>query len=201
MKNCISQCYHKGKRVKHPKTKNIVTNLYDPFCLVEPYTDVFGEVKYTAKCPEPDISEKKDIFETLSQIEFNPEQFLSNYYNIHSLNDAFLWYSKNLSIAYRTLERIMDCALKVYGIEELYNKAISDDIIDYTKHIIFYYWLDDFIIELPIKIKKETIESKLNIRELLINYITHYRENWDKKLNYFRKLKRFSYNFIKRTFS
>jgi hypothetical protein len=149
-KKCIGPCYKKGERVVHPVTYAVVTDNYQNFCPVNPWkTKASGHVYTTTGCTykkdsNTDQKDKKRIDCINQRIDFDPSSFLKIYYHIDGLDLAILWYNENPTVSYSTIKRIMDCAIKVYGITEFYEKESSDMINEFTKFIILNYWLKTY---------------------------------------------------------
>lgn len=181
---CIGSCYPPNERILHPTVLTYISNekksfandaihlreTGKPFCPIQPWRDRLGVLHIFDNCStvtsSTDIDKKIIQDFIIPKIQFDPIRFLTMYYNIRSLDDAVLWYTNNQSVPYKTIERIMNCALKVYGEEELYNRPVSDAMMDFTKYMISEYWMNDFLHKLSPMIT--LIKNKSNEYELII---------------------------------
>lgn len=150
-KKCIGSCYKKGEQIIHPITYDVVTDNLRSFCPVNPWKNkATGHVYTTSGCTykkmNNELHEPKKVSDCINQqFEFDPAVFLKVYYHIYGLDLAILWYNDNPTASYYTIKRIMDCAIKIYGIEEFYDKESSDMINEFTKFMILNYWMESYL--------------------------------------------------------
>lgn len=219
---CIGPCYPGGMEVLHPITLEYIT-YNEPFCPTAPWRHKLGGIwrhercnKVTYKPDGPDEVESNFI---IPKFVFNPDEFLKIYYRMFSIDDAVLWYNENPDVPYQTIRRIMDCALKVHGIDELYTREASDLMVEFTKFMILNYWFDLYFVNLtphlqiidekiiflkePDKDNKLDAQQKIliksNIEKLLTNlfvvkslkkFVKHYKEEWFSMSNHTKKLQK-----------
>jgi hypothetical protein len=141
-KQCIGPCYKRSEEIIHPITYQIVTDHTRNFCPVNPWKNKFtNRVESVGECAYGKVNNRNYKIDYLNQtIYFDENSFLKIYYQIFGLDLAILWYNDNPHISYNTIRRIMDCAIKVYGIAEFYDKDSSDMINEFTKFMILNYW-------------------------------------------------------------
>jgi len=166
---CIGPCYPPNTKVLHPITLQLMTSSKDsnkPFCPIQPWRDKIGRTFIMEECTKPtDVNYDEELEKNfiIPKISFDPMRFLITYYNIRNLDNAVMWYNDNPTVPYSTIQRIMNCALKVYGEDELYNKPASDLMIDFARFMILEYWLDDYLLQLsPYIVLVENIPTKAN---------------------------------------
>lgn len=122
---CITQCYPKGTKIKHPLTGQEISDDTNPFCAIVPITKN-NEIKLTDTC-DPLITPKQDKLRT----------FLK-YYNITSPNDFYIWLKNYKDIPVFTLMRVIDCFMLLFGKTiTIIDKILSDCI----EHIIKLFWI------------------------------------------------------------
>lgn len=221
-RQCIGPCYPAGTMIMHPVSLEYITNDKYPFCPVDLWKDKHGVVIPIDQCRVPskidEVTMKNIEMDVITPtINFDSKQFLKLYYKIESFNDATLWSYEHANVPYDTLERILDCAWKAYGLEL---QDIGDDITDFYSDLIKSYWIDSFYIKLKSKLiideaghvkisktanqtekdtayykkqKKEFILSFLNnkiIRQILQEIISHYKNKWLEIPSHSKKIKK-----------
>jgi hypothetical protein len=172
---CIGPCYPPGSTILHPITLQIVSSNKSSnklFCPIQPWRDKLGRTHVVDECTKvtSSASVNEDIEKNfiIPKISFDPAKFLVLYYSIRSLDEVVIWYNNNATVPYNTIKRIMDCALKVYGEEELHEKPASDFMIEFTKFMILEYWFDKYLIKLSPFIS--VVENKINnVHTLVVN--------------------------------
>jgi len=143
---CIGPCYPKNKRSLHPIRMEIVTSRDHAYCAVNQFSKYDPETKntqieYLDKCYEFQNSEElendKDYIMNIitPYMDFNLQQFLIIFYNIHSYEDG-IEYITSKEIPIVTSHRIFEAILNVYGetIDIIDNRTI-DFVIKILKSI------------------------------------------------------------------
>jgi hypothetical protein len=191
---CIGPCYEKNTLIIHPLTLEQIQQGPNPFCPINPFVDKSGMVKRTDDCDKADISSEIKTgvdLETLSPfIIFDSEKFLKIYYNVDSLESAIIWIDEHQSkLTYATIKRMMNCAIEVYGQENLTNVFF----IDFLTKIISKYWIRTFVKKLGSQ-HREDIKPMINhdfLESVLEQYIQKYNQVWFKETNHFTKIRSF----------
>lgn len=212
---CIGPCYQPNTWIVHPLTLEYITDNINPFCPVKQwdYIDETGKKipRVTDVCYHPteskDLSGKEFEMNILTpNIDFNYEQFLKIFYNIHSFEDAIDWIdSKKNNSSLLTRMRIMDCAWHAYGrnvniidhrvvefyIELAKKKWISDIYKKINKYIhirdskIMFGNPNDNDLSPNDEIVARTnflVDRFINNDEMykfLIRYLKHRKDDWD----------------------
>lgn len=190
---CIGPCYEKNTLIIHPLTLEHIQQGPNPFCPITPFADKFGKIIQTDDCNEADqkIDVKQDIdMKTLSPIIFfDSGKFLKNYYHLDSLESTIVWIEEHPKSTYATIKRMMNCALEIYGKENLTNPFL----INFLQKISKKYWFNSFVKNLGSQ-HKEEIQSTLNkeeIEKVLEEYLKENSEQWVEEKNHFVKIKMF----------
>ncbi len=202
---CIGPCYPPNTTILHPITLQLIDNTNYSFCPINPWKDKLNRIHNVTVCSKPTVDiEYKDIEQDyiLPELAFDPAEFLIINYNIRSLEEAVLWYNKHLTIPYKTIKRIMDCALLAHGLEEL--KISSDYMIDFTKYMIMEHWFDDYYKLLTTDKNKSIIKKQINdiltsllLTRILTKYAQNYKNTWNTITSHLNKLKRVAFIFIR----
>lgn len=198
-KPCVGPCYPQGYKFLHPITLEYMKGTKGSFCPIKPTINELGIPQVLKECKKP--TNQKDI-DTKSleesflvpNVRFNHSDFLADLYKITTLDEAVIWYNQNPSVSYKTIERIMDCALYVYGQFELSEKGISDFMIDFIKLMILNYWYDSYFdlltpkmdiythkdgsidllpLEIESPLNKYTEKQKVQIKKMLESKLTN----------------------------
>ena len=141
---CIGPCYNPGTSIVHPLTLEYVTDKYYPFCPVKEWEYIDKETgvktnRTTDVCYRPteskDLSGKEFEMNILTpSIDFNEEQFLKIFYNIHSFEDAVNWIDNKKYSPILTRLRIMNCAWVAYGSTvNIVDQRVSDFYVELVK--------------------------------------------------------------------
>lgn len=188
---CIGPCYPANTPILHPITLQLTSNS-KPFCPIQPLLNKFqastqqqllhGRAQIIDECSKITSTGQYEQNFITPKIEFDTTKFLILYYSIQSLDDAVIWYNNNASVPYNTIKRIMDCALKIYGIEELQEKPATDFMIEFTKFMILEYWFDKYLIKFASLIT--LTETKTD--QYSIQLITNLEDN-ESKIHSFNK--------------
>jgi hypothetical protein len=224
-RQCIGPCYPAGTMIMHPVSLEYITNDNYPFCPVDLWKDKHGVVIPIDQCRVPTkidaITEKQIEMDVITPtINFDPKQFIKLYYKIESFNDAILWAYEHNNAPIDTLERILDCAWKGYGLEL---QDIGDNITEFYIDLIKSFWIDSYYLKLKNKLfidangqvavlpknkspstikdsayfkkqKKEFILSQLSqvtLKDLIQSYINKYKHKWFEIPSHSKKLKKF----------
>lgn len=152
---CLGPCYNPNTSIVHPLTLEYVTDKYYPFCPVREWEFQDREtgktiVRTTDLCYQPteskDLSGKEFELNILTpSIDFNEEQFLKIFYNIHSFEDAVNWIDTKKYTPLLTRLRIMDCAWRAYGKEV---NIIDHRVVEFYLELIKKKWTRDLYREL-----------------------------------------------------
>lgn len=170
---CIGPCYTKNKRSMHPIRMEIVTSKNNSYCSVNQFSKYNPEkkktdVEYIDKCfqfqneSDEDVvdNEKDTILNIITPyMDFNLQQFLVIFYNIHTYEDGIEYITTN-EIPLITSHRIFEAMLNVYGntIDIIDNRTI-----DFVIKILKALYMPDFYERL----KKYLFVDKSN-EELII---------------------------------
>lgn len=147
---CIGPCYQAGTTIVHPLTLEYVTDKYNPFCPVKEWEYIDTEtnkkiIRTTDICYHPteskDLSGKEFEMNILTpSIDFNDEQFLKIFYNIHSFEDAINWIDNKKYSPILTRLRIIDCAWNAYGKNV---NIIDHRVVDFYIEVTKKKWIQD----------------------------------------------------------
>jgi hypothetical protein len=124
---CIGPCYEGDSSIIHPSTLDELKHNKN-FCPVDVFVDidkVTGEktIIQADNCYIPTVTKNdtSKITDMLGQqlisptFKFSTNYFLRIYYNIGSLEDGIEWLDKNKDSPYRTLERVFNQIMILYG--------------------------------------------------------------------------------------
>ena len=219
---CIGPCYPKNKRSMHPIRMEIVTSKNNSYCSVNQFSKYNPEkkkmeVEYIDKCfqfqnesDEEVVDNEKDTILNIitPNMDFNLQQFLVIFYNIHTYEDGIDYITKN-EIPFNTSHRIFEAMLNVYGntIDIIDNRTI-DFIIKLLKAMYMpnfyerlkkYLFVDKSTEELIIRKNgqvddEENIVIKTNfiikkfinpndVSKFLFKYFKSKRGNMNEKIN------------------
>lgn len=127
---CIGPCYKSREIILHPVTLEWITDKHNSFCPINENDD--GEVtKECAKITSNDVKSSKDFdFEMLLPfVDLTPQRFLKLYYNIYSIDDAFLWLNEHEYLALDTRIRVINNTISAYGKQSANYKDVLTDFI------------------------------------------------------------------------
>lgn len=200
---CIGPCYPPGTTIMHPTTLQLIEGKNFSFCPINPWKDQLNRIHNITLCTKPstDIVDDKNIEQrlVLSELLFDPAEFLIVNYNIRSLEEAILWYNDHSTVPYDTIKRIMDCALSVYGLNEL--EPVPDYMIDFVKKIMLTYWSHEYCKSLSTDCISESSLTSLLLTRIITKYVQHYKKDWSNTTSLFSKLKRIAFVFLKKKMS
>lgn len=222
---CIGNCYTSSTVITHPITLEYVTDKYYPFCPVKEWEYVdpkTGEitVRTTDVCHNPthnkDLSGREFEMNILTpSIDFNDEQFLKIFYNIHSFEEAINWIENKKYSPILTRLRIINSAWNAYAQDiNIIDHRLVDFYIEVAKkkwvgeiykYVHKYIVIEDGKImfgnpnnndlnaqdELVIRMNF-LIERFINndtIYKFLVKYLKHRRDDWEKIINHSNKIK------------
>ena len=227
---CIGPCYQPNTSIVHPLTLEYITDLQNPFCPVKEWDYVdktTGKtvVKSTDICYHPtetkDLSGKEFEMNILTpSIDFNDQQFLKIFYNIHSFEDAVDWIDLKKNSPLLTRLRIIDSAWNAYGLNV---NIIDHRIVDFYIEMAKKKWIPEIYnnINKYIHISDEKVmlgnpdDNKLSSKDdrvirinflidrfinnddmykFLIRYLKHRKDEWDNTMSHSTNIK---YDLIK----
>jgi hypothetical protein len=149
---CLGPCYEKGTFIIHPVTLEYTTDTLHPFCAVNEweYTNPETgkkEMRINDVCFNPtskdNISAKElEMNIILPKMDFSCEHFLKIYYDIFSMETAIEWVDSNKHVPYYSVQRIMDCAWKAYGLKSQ-EYILDDRIIIYYTNLLKSRWFKE----------------------------------------------------------
>ena len=210
---CITECQLPGRTIYHPNNSIKITEFTGPFCATNSwYDENEHRTKYHDICnfSEGDLLAWSDL-DTTKLIPYGKEKcsmLLSSMHNINSINDALKWASTTLH-SDDTKKRILNCAWKVYNLEDIDTKDIVKNIVKNYQNILLDNWLEYIYGGLnryySPELKKEQVIDKikmmLNDRKLIMMILKSYtkknRIDW-LTLNYYNEdIKLFFVNELK----
>lgn len=149
-RRCLTKCYPKGQVYLHPILLTAIGERTNNSCAIDPVHS--RDVQYhklhdviwadTCRLDDNKIYQPPDELESmLLSFYFNPRDFLSSIYDLHSFDQVIYWSLENDYLPFDTIKRVQNCAWKVYGdkIEE-----ITNTVIEYYYNISKNYWLKDY---------------------------------------------------------
>lgn len=150
-RRCLTKCHPKGEAYLHPILLNVIKERTNNSCAIDPVhsrdTQYFKvhETIWADTCNLKDnkIYQPPDELESmLLSFYFNPNDFLTSIYDLHSFDQVIYWTMENDHLPFDTIKRVHNCAWKVYGnkIEE-----ISNVVTEYYYDISKNYWLKDYV--------------------------------------------------------
>jgi len=133
---CISKCYKKGTRVRHPygSVNELITSATDDFCAIVPFHDANNKLNFITPCIS---TEKDENVKTLDNglyplMRFDPKFFLEIYYKIYDVSDLYEWLNNNNVLF--TKIRIIDCFLRSSGKDILIVEApLTNAVVEIIK--------------------------------------------------------------------
>ncbi|AYV83579.1 MAG: hypothetical protein Hyperionvirus8_63 [Hyperionvirus sp.] len=222
---CLGPCYQPNTSIVHPLTLEYVTDKTNPFCPVKEWEFIDKEtgqstMRTTDLCYHPteskDLSGKEFELNILTpNIDFNDEQFLKIFYNIHSFEDAVNWIDGKKYTSILTRGRIMDCAWNAYGKDV---NIIDHRVVEFYIELIKKKWMKELYKELNKYVRIEggqvllgdpndnsltakdevvvrtnfLIERFVNhdeIYKFLIKYLKHRKNEWETIVNHSNSIK------------
>lgn len=138
---CIGKCYDASVPQIHPITlEHVMHN--KPYCPIQPIIeDKHMRISGNCNLEYNEVMQSNKLFSTREQkstlltpyIIFNPFSFMSDYYEIKTLNDFYSWLSNNKNAPVFTKMRLIDCFILSFGndvnvVDDIFNKTIIDVI-------------------------------------------------------------------------
>lgn len=149
-RRCLTKCYPKGEVYLHPILLDIINSHNIDSCAIDPVhtreTNIakLDNMIWIDNCKTDDnklFRPPNELDSMLLSFYFNPSDFLSSVYNLHSFDQVIYWTLDNDYLPFATIKRVHNCAWKVYGnnIEE-----ITNTVIEYYYDISKSYWLREY---------------------------------------------------------
>ncbi len=141
----------------------------------------------TCRLEDNHIYQPPDELESLLlSFYFNPADFLTSIYDLHSFDQVIYWTLENNHLPFNTIKRVHNCAWKVYGSRM---EEISSGVIDYYYDIAKLHWLKDYA---------KIIQNKYSF-----NFVTKQNfnniNNTQEEIYEILATKYFDYNFFQQT--
>lgn len=226
-RRCLTKCYPKGEISVHPIILTGLTLETNNYCSIDPvYSKELqnnkistGEKEFNMLFVDACRLEDNKIFQPPNELEsillsfyFNPNDFLSNIYNLHSFDEVIYWTLDNDYLPFDTIKRVHNCAWKAYG-----NKieALTTTVIDYYYDMAKYRWLKDYVILIKNKYSfssitnsKDLLSDEDEIYNIILNnyfdynffytsvkhYVYEFQDEWDLIESHYKKLKKYVFN-------
>lgn len=164
-RRCLSKCYPKNTTYLHPVLLQGIADYSKNSCAIDPVhsknADYQGfDMLFVDKCRLEDnkIYQEPDELESiLLSFYFNPNDFLTGIYGLHSFDQVIYWTLENDHLPTDTIKRVHNCAWRVYGdkIEEL-----TTSVLEYYFDIARTYWLKDYVKIIEKKYSFDVISKK-----------------------------------------
>lgn len=165
-RRCISKCYPKNGVYLHPLLLTTVKDPYHNSCAIEPVHS--RDPRYVREndmiladtCNLEDNKthiEPDELESILLSFNFQPRDFLSGIYDLHTFDDVIYWTLENDYLPFGTIKRVHDCAWKVFG-NNLTN--LSTGVFEYYFDISQNYWLKDYVVLLENNFSFNFVKSK-----------------------------------------
>lgn len=182
---CLGPCNKPGEWIIHPITLEYVVNKDHPFCPVNEWVDDNGEKKSVDQCYNVSNKSAKDMSVVVPDVRFSTEQFLKLYYKLFSFEQVIQWAEDNKNLPYKTMKRILDCALDsdVY-LDEF--DVLDDRTMDVFIRIAKTHWIKDIynrtskyinVLNSKISLKRNKLspeDNKVERMNFLINKFINY---------------------------
>ncbi|MEM0354082.1 MAG: hypothetical protein QXW79_00735 [Thermoplasmata archaeon] len=145
-RRCLSRCYPKDTTYLHPIFLTGISSQMDT-CAIDPIyskdSQYYGMI-VADKCNLDDNKKYKipsELESILVAFHFNPYDFLTGIYGLHSFDEVIRWTLENDYLPIDTIKRVHNCAWKVFG-KDL--EEISNIVIEYYYDISKTYWLKNY---------------------------------------------------------
>lgn len=139
-RQCVGPCFPAGQIVTHPLYLNrtvLAKTNNKPFCPTVAY-EKDGTVYNTDECDEVATSEqlKEDYVFTIVEpfIHRSNDEFLKNYYNVHTFDDV-LKVIESPTAALTTKLRIMNCSFNTFDF------SVTDSVVDFYLNVAKKLWV------------------------------------------------------------
>ena len=218
-RRCLSKCYPNGSTFLHPILLTGLTNRGKSYCAIDPIYSNDPQYQGIILADECNIDDN-EIYELPDELEsillnfyFNPYDFLTSIYGLHSFDEVIYWTLENDHLPFDTIKRVHNCAWKVFG-----NKVseLSSTVFEYYYDISKTYWLKDYAKIIQNKYSFNFVTKDTNVTdaideiyEILLSkfykynffidavkkYIDEYSDKWENITSHYANLK--SYIFQK----
>ncbi|AZL89316.1 hypothetical protein QKC54_gp0513 [Megavirus baoshan] len=179
-RKCLTKCYPSGNTYFHPILLTGVTEMSKNSCAIEPTHSKNplylreNDIIYADTCNIEDNETHilpDELESVLLSFYFNPGDFLSSIYDLHTFDDVIYWTLENDYLPFNTIKRIHNCAWKVFGsnIENL-----SSTVLEYYYDISKTYWLKDY--------------SKILQNDISINLVADSNKDYSNSNNEFNNI-------------
>ena len=170
---CITECQFAGRTIYHPYNSVKITEHEGPFCATEGWFDTkVQKIKHHDLCnfSEGDLLAWADL-DTARFIPYTQQKcelLLSSMHNIHNIKDAINWSMHTLHND-ETRKRILNCAWKVYNLEDEDSKKYPDDLTIKYQKLALENWFDYIYAGLNSSFPKDlsTTDVKKQIQKIL----------------------------------
>nr|AEX62725.1 hypothetical protein mv_L520 [Moumouvirus Monve] len=231
-RKCLTKCYPKGTTYFHPILLTGVAEISKDSCAIEPVhtkNPIYfreNDIIYADTCNLDDNKTHiipNELESVLLSFYFNPGDFLSGIYNLHTFDDVIYWTLENDYLPFNTIKRVHDCAWKFFGPK--FNN-LSSTVLEYYYNISKTYWLREYSEKLQNNYSINLISDD-NLKtqdldnlsdefyniisakiynynyfiELIKKYFDEFTDKWDMVKSHYTNLKKFIFEQIKNNIS
>lgn len=213
--NCLTACKEKGKYYVNPVTLDTIIDVNKNTCAIVPIPVLRNDTTtyHTyAKCRLEDndayhVPSERDSM--LLNFYFDPYDFLTQIYDLHSFNQVINWTIENNHFHFETIKRVHNAAWKIFG-SNIEN--ISELVIDFYYDIAKKNWMKDYIDNILKKYSFDILstgqkDSALSPENIIIlkfftknffiqiikKYLIVYKNIWTDIESHYKNLKNFVY--------
>ena len=145
---CLGSCYKPQTWIVHPITLEHVTDLHNPFCPVKEWIKIDDETgrseeKIIDNCQNVTAETKQSSKELemsiiMPTMDFSCSNFLKIYYDLYSMGAVLNWLEEHSYDPYYTKKRVLDCAWKAYGFDDI---VIDDRLVNFYIETVKKKWI------------------------------------------------------------